>query len=109
MGKRNITVTVDEEAYRRGRIWAAERQTSISAVVAYLIAHLPGQPVACCAAEAIQDQRKTNRDRSSSPGSNSIASLTRAIDRISGQLSAPQKNKEMHCETVQSSATGQSQ
>jgi hypothetical protein len=33
MGKRNVTVAVDQESYRRARIWAAEQQTTISAVL----------------------------------------------------------------------------
>lgn len=39
---RNITVTIPEDAYRRARIWAAERDTSLSAVVKYLLETLPG-------------------------------------------------------------------
>lgn len=41
MAKCNVTVTVDVEAYRMARVWAAERFTTVSAVVSYLIAHLP--------------------------------------------------------------------
>ncbi len=40
----NITVTVPEETYRQARVWAAERGTSLSAVVAYLLETLPGMP-----------------------------------------------------------------
>jgi hypothetical protein len=39
---RNITVTIPDDAYRRARIWAAERDTSVSAVVKYLLETLPG-------------------------------------------------------------------
>ena len=39
---RNITVTVPEQTYRQARVWAAQRDTSISAVVAYLLETLPG-------------------------------------------------------------------
>jgi hypothetical protein len=48
----NITVTVSEEAYRRARVWAAENDTSISAVVQYCIERLPGLPIAQTAAAA---------------------------------------------------------
>ena len=41
---KNITVTVPEETYRQARVWAAERDTSISAVVAYLLESLPRPP-----------------------------------------------------------------
>ena len=34
---RNITVTIPDDVYRRARIWAAERDTSVSAVVKYLL------------------------------------------------------------------------
>jgi hypothetical protein len=38
---RNITVSVNDESYRTARVWAAERDVSLSAIVAYLIEHLP--------------------------------------------------------------------
>jgi hypothetical protein len=44
MRDKNITVTVSTEAYRQARIWAAQHDTSISAVVEYLIQTLPGIP-----------------------------------------------------------------
>ena len=37
---KNITVTVDEETYRRARIKAAERDTSVSALVKHFLAEL---------------------------------------------------------------------
>ena len=39
---RNITVTVSDEAYRQARVWAANHDTSVSAVVQYLLTTLPG-------------------------------------------------------------------
>jgi hypothetical protein len=39
---RNITVTIPDDAYRRARIWAAEHDTSLSAVVKYLLETMPG-------------------------------------------------------------------
>jgi len=39
---KNITVCVTERSYREARIWAAERDTSLSRVVQYLITTLPG-------------------------------------------------------------------
>ena len=41
---KNITVTVPEQTYCQARVWAAQRDTSISAVVAYLLESLPGIP-----------------------------------------------------------------
>ena len=38
---KNITVSISDTAYLRARVWAAERETSISAVVAYLLETLP--------------------------------------------------------------------
>jgi hypothetical protein len=43
---KNITVTVNDTVYRQARVWAAKRDTSVSAVVAYLLQNLPGLPVA---------------------------------------------------------------
>jgi hypothetical protein len=40
---KNITVSVDEETYRRARIWAAERGTSVSAVVKCILTTLPAR------------------------------------------------------------------
>jgi hypothetical protein len=39
---RNITVTVSDQSYRQARVWAAQRDTSVSAVVQYLLQTLPG-------------------------------------------------------------------
>ena len=39
---RNITVTVSDEAYRQARVWAANHDTSVSAVVHHLLTTLPG-------------------------------------------------------------------
>jgi hypothetical protein len=41
---RNITVTVSDETYRLARVWAAERDTSVSAVVQFLLQSLKGMP-----------------------------------------------------------------
>ena len=38
---RNITVSVSDETYIQTRIWAAQRDTSISAIVHYLLQTLP--------------------------------------------------------------------
>ena len=38
---RNITVSVSDETYRQARVWAAQRDSSVSAVVQYLLQTLP--------------------------------------------------------------------
>jgi len=38
---KNITVAVPESTYIKARVWAADHQTSVSAVVAYLLHTLP--------------------------------------------------------------------
>jgi hypothetical protein len=43
---KNITVTVNDTACRQARVWAAKRDTSVSAVVTRLLRNLPGLPVA---------------------------------------------------------------
>jgi plasmid stability protein len=40
---KNITVAIDDETYRRARIWAAERGTSISAMVRCILTTLPSR------------------------------------------------------------------
>jgi hypothetical protein len=37
---KNITVTVDDETYRKARVKAAERDTSVSALVKHFLAEL---------------------------------------------------------------------
>jgi hypothetical protein len=39
---KNITVTIPDDSYRRARVWAAQHDTSISAVVRYLLETMPG-------------------------------------------------------------------
>lgn len=41
---KNITVTIPDDVYRQARVWAAKRDTSVSAVVTYLLETLPGVP-----------------------------------------------------------------
>ena len=38
---RNITVCVSESTYHQARVWAAQRGTSISAAVQFLLENLP--------------------------------------------------------------------
>lgn len=38
---RNITISLTDDIYRTARVWAAERDTHVSAVVQYLIESLP--------------------------------------------------------------------
>jgi hypothetical protein len=45
---KNITVTISNNAYSRARVWAAGRNTSVSALVAGLIEKLPGISRAKC-------------------------------------------------------------
>ncbi|MFZ0337115.1 MAG: hypothetical protein WAL45_03725 [Terracidiphilus sp.] len=38
---KNVTVSISDTAHLRARVWAAEHETSLSAVVAYLLQTLP--------------------------------------------------------------------
>ena len=40
---KNITVSVDDEVYHRARVWAAERRTSVSAIVRKMLIELAGE------------------------------------------------------------------
>ena len=42
MANRNITLSLPEELVRKAKVIAAERDTSVSALVAELVAHLTG-------------------------------------------------------------------
>jgi hypothetical protein len=68
---KNITVTVDDETYRRARIKAAERDTSVSALVKHFLTELAeGESDA----ERLKRDEKAIRERISS---------FRAADRLS--------------------------
>jgi hypothetical protein len=61
---KNIHVSISDLAYFRARVWAAERETSISPIVAYLLETLPQikranahNPVAVSAKSPVQDVR----------------------------------------------------
>ncbi len=57
---RNITVTVDDETYRRARIKAAERDTSVSALVTRFLTELAaGEPNA----ERLKREERALRER----------------------------------------------
>jgi hypothetical protein len=57
---KNITVTVDDETYRRARIKAAERDTSVSALVKHFLAELAGSE---SDAERLKREERALRDR----------------------------------------------
>lgn len=68
---RNITVTVDDETYRKARIKAAERDTSVSALVKHFLVELAGSE---SDAERLKREERALRER--------IGSF-RAADRLS--------------------------
>ncbi len=39
---RNLTLAIPDDVYLRARVWAAQRDVSLSAVVRYLLGTLPG-------------------------------------------------------------------
>ena len=57
---KNITVTVDDETYRRARIKAAEKDTSISALVKQFLAGLAAEE---SATEALKRQERMLREQ----------------------------------------------
>jgi len=60
---KNITVTVDDETYRRARIKAAERDTSVSALVKHFLTELAGGE---SNAERLKREERALRERISS-------------------------------------------
>jgi len=57
---KNITVTVDDETYRKARIKAAERDTSVSALVKCFLAELAAGE---SQAEQLKREEKALRER----------------------------------------------
>ncbi len=41
---RNVTVSVPDHVYRQARVWAAQRDQSISSVVTFILENLPNIP-----------------------------------------------------------------
>jgi hypothetical protein len=64
---RNITVTVSDQAYRQARVWAAQRDTSVSAVVQYLLQTMPGMSRAEKAFPAAKPAQNTTLAAQSDP------------------------------------------
>ena len=60
---RNITVTVDDETYRRARMKAAERDTSVSALVARFLTELAASETDV---ERLKREERALRERISS-------------------------------------------
>jgi plasmid stability protein len=54
---KNITVTVDDETYRQARIKAAERDTSVSALVKQFLTELAAET------DAVRHERLVQRER----------------------------------------------
>ncbi|HVC48193.1 MAG TPA: hypothetical protein VND90_13200 [Terracidiphilus sp.] len=44
MKKRNVTIVIDEDLHRRVRVWAAQRNTTLSTVVRVLLETVPSMP-----------------------------------------------------------------
>ena len=57
---KNITVTVDDETYRRARVRAAERDTSVSALVRGFLQEVAGDEGE---AERLRRQERALRDK----------------------------------------------
>jgi hypothetical protein len=57
---KNITVTVDDETYCRARVKAAERDTSVSALVKHFLADLAGSE---SSAERLKREERALRER----------------------------------------------
>jgi predicted CopG family antitoxin len=57
---KNITVTVDDETYRRARVKAAERDTSVSALVKRFLTELAGSE---SEAERLKREERGLRER----------------------------------------------
>lgn len=70
---RNITVTIPDDSYRRARVWAAERDTSISAVVRHILETLPGINRAA-KAFPLRNSNPVNANPAPSPTSESSSS-----------------------------------
>jgi len=72
---KNITVSVDDDVYRRARVYAAEQGTSVSAVVRRLLE--------CVSAEETKHERLKRLERETVAGIEARGSQFSASDRLS--------------------------
>ncbi|HEU5350504.1 MAG TPA: hypothetical protein VFU55_02840 [Terracidiphilus sp.] len=81
MKKRNVTIVIDEDLYQRARVWAAQRNTTLSTVVRVLLETVPTMPRAAqrfpLAGQHPAGQDRAGQDRAGQ-------------DRVAGQPPAPQ-------------------
>ena len=66
MQTRNITLAVSTEAHHNARLWAAQHDVSLSAVVSALLHGLPTNPNAVLAARDLRRRRSQARSQSPS-------------------------------------------
>ena len=80
---RNITVTVSDKAYCEARVWAAERDSSLSRIVAYLIQTLPNIRRAVIAfpvaKTAVKTPETTPNDAFSTPKNSTLNEKSRPL------------------------------
>ena len=62
---KNITVSVEDEVYHRARMWAAERRTSVSAMVRQMLADVAEEETPF---EKLRREERELRDRLRSRG-----------------------------------------
>ncbi len=67
---KKITVAVHERTYRQARVWAAQNDISLSALVAWLLETLPGLPRA---AHAFPPARNASTAEPASPSNQPAA------------------------------------
>ena len=78
---KNITVSVTDIVYMRVRVWAAEHETSVSAVVAYLLRILPTHKAA---------GRHFSAPQSPAPATTAVSAIQQNTGRPS-PIEGPQK------------------
>ncbi|MGC2613040.1 MAG: hypothetical protein WA354_03340 [Terracidiphilus sp.] len=67
MPTRNVTLAISQQAHLKARLWAAQNDVSLSAVISALIEGLPDNPNAARAAERLHQQRANSYTPSPSP------------------------------------------
>jgi hypothetical protein len=63
---KNITLAINSNTYRQARVWAAKRDTSVSAALAALLQNLPGMSRTLCVSAAKPDRIKPAVPKSAS-------------------------------------------
>jgi hypothetical protein len=79
---RNVTLAISDEAHHKARVWAAQHDVSLSAVLSELLENLPNSPNAEHAARRIRERSKPNLRVPRAPGPAAVSESSLAANQV---------------------------